>query len=311
VPKLSVDKRVEIISHLVEQCSVRGTARLCGVYKETVTDLLVAVGVGCRKLHDTLVKNLAVWRVETDELTAPLHTREVNLNVDGDTDPLWGHLWTYTAFATVSKLLIAFALFDLWCNCDQLPGLVADGVAIERKNAKDLVELLDSNTRFITFAGHYVPSANLPPYLASAAGNELSQANAFAIIWHDTRDGVRVSIRSQRDGGLDVSQIAKIYGGGGFDVEYFSAAPFEAEHSLTSPAMVGALHPAPKRILQICMSIGQWTRVLSSYEDLERLDVSARRFEAIHKRSSLRRVHEFIRRRKDDQPGSACSNRLG
>jgi oligoribonuclease NrnB/cAMP/cGMP phosphodiesterase (DHH superfamily) len=108
-----------------------------------------------------------------------------------------------------------FALFDLWCNCDQLPGLVADGVAIERKNAKDLVELLDSNTRFITFAGHYVPSANLPPYLASAAGNELSKANAFAIIWHDTRDGVRVSLRSQREGGLDVSQIAKIYGGGG------------------------------------------------------------------------------------------------
>ena len=51
--------------------------------------------------------------------------------------------------------------------------------------------------------------------LASAAGDELSKDNAFAIIWHDTRDGVRVSIRSQREGGLDVSEIAKIYGGGG------------------------------------------------------------------------------------------------
>lgn len=142
MPKLSVDKRVEIISHLVEQCSVRGTARLCGVYKETVTDLLVAVGVGCRKLHDTLVKNLAVWRVETDELTAPLHTREVNLNVDGDTDPLWGHLWTYTAFATVSKLLIAFAhgkrtadttdafMWDLRRRLTVIPELVTDGMVL-------------------------------------------------------------------------------------------------------------------------------------------------------------------------------------
>ena len=108
-----------------------------------------------------------------------------------------------------------FALFNLWCNSDQLHGMAADGAAIERKNAKDLVELLDSNTRFIMFAGHDVPSANVPPFLASAAGDELSKANAFAIIWHDTRDGVRVSIRSQREGGLDVSQIAKIYGGGG------------------------------------------------------------------------------------------------
>jgi len=108
-----------------------------------------------------------------------------------------------------------FALLDLWCNSDQLHGLASDGAAIERKNAKDLLELLDSNTRFINIAGYDVPSANVPPFLASAAGDELSKDNAFAIIWHDTRDGVRVSIRSQREGGLDVSQIAKIYGGGG------------------------------------------------------------------------------------------------
>ena len=98
--RLSAAKRVEVCAHLVEQCSVRGTGRLCGVYKRTVTDLLVKLGLGCTRLHDRLVRGLPIWRIEVDELTAPVHTRQKNLPLDAD--PTWGHIWTYTAFATVS-----------------------------------------------------------------------------------------------------------------------------------------------------------------------------------------------------------------
>ena len=77
--RLSAAKRVEVCAHLVEQCSVRGTGRLCGVYKRTVTDLLVKLGLGCTRLHDRLVRGLPIWRIEVDELTAPVHTRQKNL----------------------------------------------------------------------------------------------------------------------------------------------------------------------------------------------------------------------------------------
>ena len=130
-------------------------------------------------------------------------------------------LWLFNLDATreicagLYSYAFDFQMFDLWCNSDQLHGLAADGAAIERKTAKDLLELLDSNTRFISFAGCTVPTANLPPYLASAGGDELSKANDFAVVWYDTRDGVRVSLRSQTTGGVDVSEVAKVYGGGG------------------------------------------------------------------------------------------------
>ncbi len=136
--RLSAAKRVEVCAHLVEQCSVRGTGRLCGVYKRTVTDLLVKLGLGCTRLHDRLVRGLPIWRIEVDELTAPVHTRQKNLPLDAD--PTWGHIWTYTAFATVSKLLVTFKhgkrtqdltdefMWDLRSRVTVIPELVSDGL---------------------------------------------------------------------------------------------------------------------------------------------------------------------------------------
>ena len=42
--KLSMDKKVAVISALVEGCSVRSTSRMTGVAKNTVTKLLVQAG---------------------------------------------------------------------------------------------------------------------------------------------------------------------------------------------------------------------------------------------------------------------------
>lgn len=138
---LAVEKRVEVCQHLVECTSIRATGRLCGVDKNTVLSLLFKVGMGCLRLHDRHVRDLAIWRIEMDELTAPLHTRQKNLEGRDDEDPLWGHLWTFTAFATVSKLLVAFKhgkrtqeitdafMWDLRTRLTVIPELVSDGLA--------------------------------------------------------------------------------------------------------------------------------------------------------------------------------------
>ena len=42
--KLTTDKRVEVVKHLIEGCSIRSTVRITGVAKNTIVKLLAELG---------------------------------------------------------------------------------------------------------------------------------------------------------------------------------------------------------------------------------------------------------------------------
>jgi hypothetical protein len=92
---------------------------------------------------------------------------------------------------------------------------VSQGEAIERKHHKDIGELLDVTMRYMIIGGHKVPVANLPYTMASDAAGQLAEGNPFAACYFDRADGARVFSLRSRSEGLDVSEIAKAYGGGG------------------------------------------------------------------------------------------------
>lgn len=106
--------------------------------------------------------------------------------------------------------------FEVWDRLMTTPinDLHAEGVAIERKHFKDIDELVDVVTRDMLIGGHVVPMANLPYTLTSDAGHKLATGKPFAGCYWDTPEGRVFSLRST-DGGVDVSEIAKQYGGGG------------------------------------------------------------------------------------------------
>jgi uncharacterized protein len=87
-------------------------------------------------------------------------------------------------------------------------------------------------TRRMQIGGYNVPIANLPSVFTSDAGHELAQGEAFGGCYWDTPRGRVFSLRST-DSGIDVSEIAKLYGGGGhrnasgFRVSYQQAQTFE------------------------------------------------------------------------------------
>ena len=56
--KLSTSERVQVIKCLCEGMSIRGTVRVTGVAKNTVTSLLVEMGCACASYHDLYVRNL-------------------------------------------------------------------------------------------------------------------------------------------------------------------------------------------------------------------------------------------------------------
>lgn len=128
--------------------------------------------------------------------------------------------------------------FKVWDELMERPiaDLIEEGKAIERKHFKDIDELVGVVTRRMVIGGHNVPVANLPYTLTSDAGHKLANGEAFAGCYWDTPTGRTFSLRSTDDG-MDVSEIAKQYGGGGhrnaagFRVPYEKCAQFEVKEA--------------------------------------------------------------------------------
>ena len=97
---------------------------------------------------------------------------------------------------------------------DDTDGIVRMGSAIEKKHHKDVRELSETLKRRMTIGGHEVWAASLPYTLTSDAGHLMAKGEPFAACYWDTPEGRVFSLRST-DEGLDVSEIAKQYGGGG------------------------------------------------------------------------------------------------
>ena len=126
--------------------------------------------------------------------------------------------------------------FQVWDElmAANVEDLAKEGEAIERKHFKDIAELLGVCTRRMIIGGYEVPIANLPYTLTSDAGHSLAKNEPFAGCYWDTPQGRVFSLRST-DEGIDVSEIAKQYGGGGhrnasgFRMDYAAAQAFELQ----------------------------------------------------------------------------------
>lgn len=140
--------------------------------------------------------------------------------------------------------------FEVWgalmeeCEHGGLDRLRTEGAAIERKHHKDIAELLGVTQRRMVIGGHNVPVANLPYTLVSDAGHAMAKGEPFAGCYWDTPKGRVFGLRST-DEGIDVSEIAKQYGGGGhrnaagFSVSFARALEFEISDLPESVAGAG------------------------------------------------------------------------
>jgi len=106
--------------------------------------------------------------------------------------------------------------FEVWDKlmAADVDSLRSDGAAIERKHHKDIAELVAVTKRRMIIGGYDVPAANLPYTLTSDAGHLMTQGEPFAACYWDTPEGRSFSLRSTNEG-VDVSEIAMQYGGGG------------------------------------------------------------------------------------------------
>jgi len=98
-------------------------------------------------------------------------------------------------------------------NSEVKKQIISEGDGILRQHNKDVEELIQNRFR-MAINGQDVWVANLPYTLCSDAANQMSKGEPFAATYYYDGEGYIFSLRSQEDG-LDVSEIAKKYGGGG------------------------------------------------------------------------------------------------
>lgn len=127
-------------------------------------------------------------------------------------------LWKFDMPETRSVMAAIFSYpynFMIW---DGLIGkekeLFIEGEAIERKHFKDIDELVKVCQRRMVIGGYPTLVASLPYTFSSDAGHQMADGEYFAACYWDTKDSRVFSLRSHKDG-IDVSEIAKQYGGGG------------------------------------------------------------------------------------------------
>lgn len=149
----------------------------------------------------------------------PGEPRPLLVDYTGDRD-----LWRFKLPMSREVNAFVFAHDYTFKNWDYLHAALRDhmdvqrigdmGGAIEKKHHKDVAELVEVTKRRMVIGSWAVPVANIPYTLTSDAGNLMAQGEPFAACYWDTPNGRVFSLRSTNDG-LDVSAVAKAYGGGG------------------------------------------------------------------------------------------------
>lgn len=105
-------KRAQILGLLVEGMSLRAASRLADCSINTVTKLLVDVGMACAEYQDKALRNLPCKRVQCDEVWSFVGCKQRNLPAERKAEPGVGDVWTWTAIDADSKLVLSWLVGD-------------------------------------------------------------------------------------------------------------------------------------------------------------------------------------------------------
>ncbi len=139
--KLPLDKRVQILSMLVEGSSMRSISRVTGVSFNTVVKLLADAGAACDDYHDETVRNVTSKRVQCDEIWSFCYAKAKNVPTAKAAPEGAGDVWTWTALDADSKLIVSWLV----------GGRDAD---YANEFMQDVADRLDNRVQ-LTTDGHY------------------------------------------------------------------------------------------------------------------------------------------------------------
>ena len=109
--RLDSKQRAQVISCLIEGCSIRSTVRMTGVAKKTVMRVLVEVGAVCADYQDRVFRNLPTRRLQVDEMWAWIYCKQKNRTEEiAKKHPDAGDVWLWVAIDADTKLVPSWML---------------------------------------------------------------------------------------------------------------------------------------------------------------------------------------------------------
>ncbi|MDP1647561.1 MAG: IS1 family transposase [Rubrivivax sp.] len=115
--RLPIEKRVQIVTMLVEGMSMRSVSRVADVSINTVTKLLADVGAACSEYQGKTMRNLALTDIQVDEIWAFIGAKAKNVPADADSALRLGDCYTYTAIDRTTKLMPCYMLGYRTAGC--------------------------------------------------------------------------------------------------------------------------------------------------------------------------------------------------
>src|ERR1039457_6243774 len=104
---LASEERVRVVAALVEGNSIRSTSRMTGVARNTVTKVLVDLGVACMRYHDEHVRNVKVRYLQCDEIWQYVGAKARNVSA-AKKEIGWGDVWTWVGIDAYTKLVVSY-----------------------------------------------------------------------------------------------------------------------------------------------------------------------------------------------------------
>lgn len=103
--KLTEKQRALILHLLVEGNSLRATARIADVSRNTVDKILREVGAACLDYQDKHLRNISTKRIQCDEIWSFVYSKKKNVPEDKQDEFGYGDVWTWTAIDADTKLV--------------------------------------------------------------------------------------------------------------------------------------------------------------------------------------------------------------
>lgn len=103
---ISLDKKIHVLSCLVDGSSIRATSRITNVHRDTIIRIGIEVGEQCARLHDLLFRNLEILLLQFDETWSFVGKKQRRvLPVDSHEV---GDQYVYIALDVLSRAVISY-----------------------------------------------------------------------------------------------------------------------------------------------------------------------------------------------------------